>query len=239
VYYPIPWKDDPEWVEIPGYSQYVAHSDGFIQHKRLGHRTQGGVAGRYRRVSVYPDGSSTAKLAYTHHLICRAFYGPPQPGQVVLHLDNDRLNVSASNLRWGSQQENIQQMWDDGLRSSQEHYQEEEDSTITHNGQVYRLNPILTIAQRQQPILIEIDQLTWNLEHAHVDQARYDEANPAYPIVVMPTQHWGWVVLDGTHRLAKAFDQGDRRIPAYSVRPKDIEPFRLTTPSMAFASTQS
>lgn len=117
---PKPCKDLAGWYEIPGYSRYAANRKGFILNKKLGNSTQGGVAGRYRKVSVYRDGDDKATLRYTHDLICRAFQGKPKKGQVVIHNDNDRLNINSSNLKWGTQSQNIQDMWDDGLRQSNE-----------------------------------------------------------------------------------------------------------------------
>lgn len=115
-YQPKPCKEHSGWFEIPGYSKYAANRKGEVLNKKLGNSTQGGVSGRYRKIDVYPDNSDDSKLRYTHDLICRAFHGPPKKGQIVLHKDNDRLNILPGNLRWGTQKENIQGVWDDGLR---------------------------------------------------------------------------------------------------------------------------
>jgi hypothetical protein len=43
-----------------------------------------------------------------HRLICEAFHGPPPfPRAVVIHMDEDALNNRPSNLRWGTQKENL------------------------------------------------------------------------------------------------------------------------------------
>ncbi|UOF79770.1 homing endonuclease [Caudoviricetes sp.] len=43
-----------------------------------------------------------------HRLVCEAFHGPaPFPGAVVIHIDENALNNEASNLRWGTQKENM------------------------------------------------------------------------------------------------------------------------------------
>ena len=43
-----------------------------------------------------------------HRLICRAFHGdPPEGKNIVLHLDENALNNEPSNLRWGTQKENL------------------------------------------------------------------------------------------------------------------------------------
>ena len=117
-YKPNPYKGHPGWYEIPGYSKYAANRKGEVLNKKLGNATQGGVSGRYRKVDVYPDNSKESKLCYTHDLICRAFHGRPKKGQVVIHKDNDRLNIASGNLKWGTQAENVKSAWDDGLRKS-------------------------------------------------------------------------------------------------------------------------
>lgn len=43
-----------------------------------------------------------------HQLVCEAFHGPkPFDGAVVLHKDENALNNKPSNLRWGTQKENL------------------------------------------------------------------------------------------------------------------------------------
>lgn len=113
------------WYAIPGYPGYYANRQGQIWIERTGHVTYGGVSGRYRRVSAYPDGADTPTLCYAHDLVCRAFHGLPEDGQVVLHDNDDRLDNASTNLGWGTQQANIQAVWDNGLRQrvSREDYQ--------------------------------------------------------------------------------------------------------------------
>lgn len=113
-------KDHKGWYEIPGYSKHLANRKGEIFTKKTENFTKGGRAGRYLKVSVYADGDDNASLCYAHDLVCRAFHGSPKKGQVVLHKDNNRFNNKAGNLSWGSQSENIKQVYDDGLRPSKE-----------------------------------------------------------------------------------------------------------------------
>ena len=43
-----------------------------------------------------------------HRLVCEAFHGPPPFARaVVIHLDENALNNSPDNLRWGTQKENL------------------------------------------------------------------------------------------------------------------------------------
>lgn len=113
-------KEFPGFYRIPGYSKHLASKEGKILTKKTGNSTLGGIAGTYRKVKVYKDGSDTPELQYAHILVCRAFYGIPDSGMVALHLDNDCTNNDYKNLKWGTQSENIQQMWDDGSRESSE-----------------------------------------------------------------------------------------------------------------------
>lgn len=39
-------------------------------------------------------------------MVCRAFHGEPAAGMEVAHIDGDKLNKSASNLRWATRREN-------------------------------------------------------------------------------------------------------------------------------------
>lgn len=43
-----------------------------------------------------------------HRLVCEAFHGPaPKDKPIVIHLDEDANNNKPSNLRWGTQKENL------------------------------------------------------------------------------------------------------------------------------------
>lgn len=113
---PKPFEDRPGWYHIIGYSRYGANRKGEILNTVTGHITKGGMSDRYLRVSVYKDGDVKATLQYTHDLICIGFHGPRPTGYVVLHKDNNRWNTRPSNLKWGTQSENIKQTYEDGLR---------------------------------------------------------------------------------------------------------------------------
>lgn len=104
-----------EWKSIPGYSKYMASRCGKIKNLTTGRISEGGKAGRYLKVSVYPDGESKPHLEYLHILICKTFHGPGKKGQVVKHKNNMRFDCSASNLEWSTQSDNIQEAYDDGL----------------------------------------------------------------------------------------------------------------------------
>ena len=62
----------------------------------------------YHRTSLYAPGVRP-KCVSVHRIVCEAFHGPPPEDKpLVLHRDGNKSNNEASNLRWGSQSENIQ-----------------------------------------------------------------------------------------------------------------------------------
>ncbi len=124
AYTPKESSEHKGWYEIPGFSGCCANRKGEILTKKTGHVTKGGNAGRYLKISAYKDGNDSPSLYHVHELVCRAFHGKPKAGQVVLHKHNDRQDNRPSELRWGTQSENIKQVYADGLRPSKEDFDE-------------------------------------------------------------------------------------------------------------------
>lgn len=118
TYTPVQSKEHRGWYEIPGFSGCCANRNGKILTKKTGHITKGGNAGRYLKVSAYKDGNDSASLYHVHDLVCRAFHGPPQNGDVVLHDNDQRWDNRPGNLSWGTQSQNIKDVYARGLRKS-------------------------------------------------------------------------------------------------------------------------
>lgn len=108
------------WYEVPGFEGCCANRKGEILMKKTGHITLGGNAGRYLKISAYKDGNDEPSLYHVHELVCRAFNGLAPEGYVVLHGNNKRWDNSAGNLQWGTQSQNILDMYADGLKVSKE-----------------------------------------------------------------------------------------------------------------------
>ena len=103
------------WAEVPSWPGLLASSLGRLMVKSYqkeilgkGLRTYGGrpTSGQWDgKRFVYPRrGFGTKKVA---RLVCEAFHGPPKPGQVCMHLNEDSRDNRPENLRWGSQKENL------------------------------------------------------------------------------------------------------------------------------------
>lgn len=69
--------------------------------------------------------SGTGRPSGTHSvhvLVCEAFHGPRPDGAMALHANDDRLDNRASNLRWGTCQENVDDAVRNGrLRNGEDH----------------------------------------------------------------------------------------------------------------------
>lgn len=97
---------------IPGFPGYAATADGLIvslpkrrhKHDAIVLKTSVGVRG-YLRCQVRANGRG--KTFYVHRLVAMAFHGlPPRRESEVRHLDGNKLNNSATNLKWGTFEEN-------------------------------------------------------------------------------------------------------------------------------------
>lgn len=130
-----------KWKSVPGLPGYEASTSGEIKCLATDHVTLGGDAGRYLKVEVARDGKRP--LEYVHILVCTTYHGKPKEGDVVLHKDDDTKNNRPSNLKWGTQSENIQQAYDrgrvPGKKSSNEAYMDFRDSLDQYEGAVNKL----------------------------------------------------------------------------------------------------
>lgn len=85
---------------------YRALEDGTILGRRFGTpmKPRPNNYG-YLQVQMWVDGK--AKRFTVHVIVCEAFHGPrPTPKHQVRHLDGNKLNCRADNLKWGTAKEN-------------------------------------------------------------------------------------------------------------------------------------
>lgn len=95
---------------IPGHPGYFAREDGRILSTRWGptrllssrkKKKRAGHWSPYLEVRL-----RDRKNLPVHRLVCSTFHGPCPDGMQCRHLDGDPHNNAASNLRWGTQEEN-------------------------------------------------------------------------------------------------------------------------------------
>ena len=92
-----------QWKPIAGRPDYQVSNSGQVKwRERLRKLTPD--SNGYLRVSFWECGKAV-KIA-VHILVAEAFLGSRPAGMVVRHMDGDHTNCAASNLRWGTPQEN-------------------------------------------------------------------------------------------------------------------------------------
>ena len=104
--------------EIPGYNgNYKINESGIIVNKN-NHvmRTALSNSGYLRTALEDQDGNRKNKSI--HRLVAETFIPNPDNLPVVMHLDNDPLNNHVSNLKWGTQSDNMRQAFDENRKVS-------------------------------------------------------------------------------------------------------------------------
>jgi len=105
-----------QWRPIPGYEDHYEASDlgrvrSLPRSASNGRALAGGVlrthvnSHGYYSVVLHRDGRP--KTLRVHRLVLTAFDRLPREGEVTRHLDGNQKNNRASNLRWGTQSENV------------------------------------------------------------------------------------------------------------------------------------
>jgi hypothetical protein len=95
---------------VHNFPKYRVGRDGSVwsfrclKWKRLKCRS----VGSYLQVTLRCRYSSRVRQAYVHSLILETFVGPCPSGMESCHWDDEGLNNSVDNLRWGTRKENTQ-----------------------------------------------------------------------------------------------------------------------------------
>lgn len=112
-----------EWLEVPGFEHYIVSNTGrvksvdrdeFVESKRGGlyARARFGrelkqAVDRYGYMKVVLQKDGKRHYFTVHRLVAMAFVPNPRNLDVVDHIDFDRKNNNATNLRWVTATENL------------------------------------------------------------------------------------------------------------------------------------
>jgi hypothetical protein len=113
----------PEWRTVPSYEGLYEVSDAggvrsvprqCVARRKTGAFTwivPGGplkpYVDRYGYATLLLSKDGTARRFKVHRLVCETFHGPQPEGCEVAHMNDDKQDNSASNLKWVTRRENM------------------------------------------------------------------------------------------------------------------------------------
>lgn len=157
---------------------------------------------------IIPDGEYGAGRT-TLEFVRKASVGEgAKDNHFSLNFDGQRLTFwkipPESNFyqkKMGKKADGVWMLWN---RSD---YKEGPESTYTHNGKTATVDSLIAAAKNVPTVSVPIPEMEWALEDAKINPDRLKAADLKHPLIA--TMHAGRVtVLDGTHRLAKAVNEG-------------------------------
>jgi hypothetical protein len=105
-------------------------------------------------------------------------------------------------------------------------YQEDENSTVTHNSQLYSVNKLLAVASEKPTSILPTRVLLWVLFYSGLSKSRVQAADYSYPLIVTKDNTQDTknhlVVLDGAHRLAKAVLDKKKLLPVKYISSEEL-----------------
>lgn len=107
------------WKKIRGFDNYSVNERGDVRNDGTGRLKAPYVNKRngYKTVDLWSG--NKAKRATVHRLVAEAFIPNPDGKPTVDHIDGDRQNNRAANLRWATYSEQNSRFGTVGVRSSQ------------------------------------------------------------------------------------------------------------------------
>lgn len=96
-----------EWRPITRVNgAYEVSSQGRVRNRATGHILSPDLVKGYRRVTMYSGGRVRVTV---HRLVCEAWHGPPPPGALACHRNDEPLDNRPENLHWGTPKSNVRE----------------------------------------------------------------------------------------------------------------------------------
>lgn len=95
-----------KWRDVPVCIDYEVSNAGNLRNKRNGNVLKGSLSTKGYRV-VYMASKGLRLRMTLHSLVMLAWIGPRPAGMQIDHIDGDRLNNAANNLRYVTPKQNI------------------------------------------------------------------------------------------------------------------------------------
>lgn len=96
------------WKQVESSTNYIVSNTGRVKNTKTGKELKPHISSTgYKVISMSTDGKITS--ANIHSLVAKAFVENPNTdiNTEVHHIDGDKLNNNADNLRWVTRQENL------------------------------------------------------------------------------------------------------------------------------------
>lgn len=97
------------WRIIPLNPLYEASSEGRVRRRASGKVLKPAKSGYYLQVCLSARGAT--RVWRIHELVASAHLGDRQPGEVIDHVNGDKLDNRAANLQYVTQAENVRRYW--------------------------------------------------------------------------------------------------------------------------------
>lgn len=149
---------EEKWVDVPGYPGYQVSDLGRVRtvdRRVLGkdgrselHRGKVLKPQRLKNgyTEVYLCDGKSRKHRTVHSLVAQSFLGEKPTGHDVMHINGDRSDNRAENLKYGSRSENLRSTYDYGGRQANGKLSLEDVDIIRHR-----------LSRGESPILIAQD----------------------------------------------------------------------------------
>lgn len=131
---------DEEWRLVAGTEDYYVSNKGRFRRGKKLLKTSCGADG-YPRVNI---GKNKKRL---HRLVAEAFIPNPDNLPVVDHIDGDKTNACVENLRWLTQQQNVQAAYDSGLFKDAGKHREKSVGVIDENDNIFIYDTLVEAAE--------------------------------------------------------------------------------------------
>jgi hypothetical protein len=105
-------------------------------------------------------------------------------------------------------------------------YKEGVDSTFTHFGKEYYVDDLIALTKGEPVKSLEVSRLDWIFDYTTPDPERVKNASLHYPIIVTKDFVDGkerYIVVDGTHRLARAIQLHKQYVKCYILDKRDVK----------------
>lgn len=129
-----------EWRLIEGTEDYFISSRGRFKHGKKLLKTKPGKDG-------YPRCNLGKNKKRVHRLVAEAFIPNPNNLPVVDHIDGCKTNNNVENLRWVTQQENVQAAYDTGLFANVGKHRDKAVAVFTEDDNCYVFDTLVEAAK--------------------------------------------------------------------------------------------